>query len=105
MLKGRAKGRTTQISGCQSTISATAQRLNPDFQLIAREEQEIILHAINSLPEKYRIVLTLNAIDGISYKEVAETLNSSLTATESLLYRAKQQLKIVLSDFYAKNYN
>jgi RNA polymerase sigma-70 factor (ECF subfamily) len=57
------------------------------------------------LPEKYRIVLTLNAIDGISYKEVAETLNSSLTATESLLYRAKQQLKIVLSDFYAKNYN
>ncbi len=84
---------------------ATAQRLNPDFQLIAREEQEIILNAINSLPEKYRIVLTLNAIDGISYKEVAETLNSSLTATESLLYRAKQQLKIVLSDFYAKNYN
>jgi RNA polymerase sigma-70 factor (ECF subfamily) len=84
---------------------ATAQTMNPDFQLIAREEKEIVLNAINSLPEKYRIVLTLNAIDGISYKEVAETLNSSLTATESLLYRAKQQLKIVLSDFYDKNYN
>jgi RNA polymerase sigma-70 factor (ECF subfamily) len=83
---------------------AIEQTLHPDLQLIEHEEQTIILNAINSLPEKYRMVLTLNAIEGVSYKDVAETLNSSLSATESLLYRAKQQLKNVLSDFYAKNY-
>lgn len=80
------------------------QEILPDNALIEKEEFTIIHNAIQQLPENYKMVLLLNSIEGLSYKDLAEKIGHSIPATESLIYRAKQKLKVILTDYYEKNY-
>ncbi|MBP6089920.1 MAG: sigma-70 family RNA polymerase sigma factor [Crocinitomicaceae bacterium] len=81
------------------------KELLPDKVLIEKEEFTIIHNAIQQLPENYKVVLLLNSIEGLSYKDLAEKIGYSIPATESLIYRAKQKLKVILTDYYEKNYD
>ncbi len=45
------------------------------------------------LPEKYRLVLTLRELQGLSYRRIAQILNMSESAVETLLYRARLRFK------------
>jgi len=45
------------------------------------------------LPEKYRLVLTLRELQGLSYRGIASILNMSESAVETLLYRARLRFK------------
>src|SRR5207253_1242756 len=45
------------------------------------------------LPEKYRLVLTLRELQGLSYRRIASILNMSESAVETLLYRARLRFK------------
>ena len=47
---------------------------------------------INKLPEGYRFILNLYAIDGYSHKEIAEMLQISESTSSSQFYRAKKTL-------------
>jgi len=38
-----------------------------------------------------------------SYKEIADIMNISIPAVESLIFRAKHNMKKLLADFYKKN--
>jgi len=58
--------------------------------------------AIHKLPEAQRVVYTLNKIDDLSYKEVSEITDKSVSSIESLLFRAKKNLKKLLYDYYKK---
>ncbi|MBL7812858.1 MAG: sigma-70 family RNA polymerase sigma factor [Bacteroidetes bacterium] len=52
-----------------------------------------VLSALEGLPEKYRIVLNLYAIEKMSHKEIAEQLEISEGTSKSTLSRARQMLK------------
>jgi RNA polymerase sigma-70 factor (ECF subfamily) len=58
-----------------------------------RKKAEIVKKAVNELPEKQRIALVLSKYEEKSYKEIAEIMGVSLSAVESLIFRAKQNLK------------
>ena len=58
-------------------------------------------HAIEALPEHYREVLLLWAVEGLKYKEIAEVLGVALGTVMSRLYRARSMLTRELTD-YAK---
>src|SRR5213082_675615 len=45
------------------------------------------------LPEKYRLVLTLRELQGLSYRRIARILKMSESAVETLLYRARLRFK------------
>jgi len=45
------------------------------------------------LPEKYRLVLTLRELQGLSYRRIAAILKMSESAVETLLYRARLRFK------------
>ncbi len=75
---------------------------HPGVQLENKEKSEILFAAINTLPEAQRIVYTLNKIDDLSYKEVGEITNKSISSIESLLFRAKKNLRELLWDYYKK---
>lgn len=60
--------------------------------------------AVEELQEEYRLALLLWAIDGLSYKEIAEICDCALGTVMSRLYRARQQLGQRLMD-YAKARN
>lgn len=67
-------------------------------------EREIILHnAIDGLAENQKIAFTLHKYDGLSYKETAEVMGTSLSSVESLIHRAKQNLKKRLFNYYKNN--
>ncbi len=54
---------------------------------------EEILLLINQLPQGYRLVFNLNAIEGYSHKEIAEILNISESTSRSQLTRARRILQ------------
>lgn len=61
-------------------------------------DQDIKKH-IENLPEEYRTVLLLWALEDLSYKEIAEICNIPLGTVMSRLYRARQILSKELSRF------
>ena len=65
-----------------------------------KDRSKALFGAINSLPENQRVAFTLNKIDGRSYQEVAEIMETSLGAVESLIFRARKNLQNSLSSFY-----
>ena len=66
---------------------------NPEDLLLARERNQQITNALQSLPENQRIALILKRYDDLSYKEISRVLGCSIPAVESLLVRAKRTLQ------------
>lgn len=86
------------------TNSPSVEFDHPGIQLERKEHAEILFQAIGQLPENQRIAYTLNKIDGQAYAEVAEIMDQSISAVESLIFRANRNLRKLLADFYQKNY-
>jgi RNA polymerase sigma-70 factor (ECF subfamily) len=59
-------------------------------------------HAIADLPEPYRAVLLLWAVEGLKYREIAEVLDVALGTVMSRLYRARAILSEQLADLAAE---
>lgn len=60
-------------------------------------------HAIEDLPDHYREVLLLWAVEGLKYREVAEVLGVALGTVMSRLYRARGILSKELAGLAAEN--
>jgi RNA polymerase sigma-70 factor (ECF subfamily) len=60
---------------------------------------DFIISAINSLPEKYKVVLNLYLIEGFSHKEIATFLNITEVASRTQLMRGKTKLKGQLKQY------
>ncbi len=66
---------------------------HPGVLMEDKEAIQNLFQKINSLPHKQKTALILKTIDGLSQKEIAEVLKTSVKAVESLLSRAKANLK------------
>ncbi|HMK05332.1 MAG TPA: RNA polymerase sigma factor [Ferruginibacter sp.] len=73
---------------------------HPGIQLEKKQRASELFRALKQIPDKQRIAFTLHKLEGQSYQEVAEIMNTSLYAVESLMSRAKINLKKVLSKYY-----
>ena len=76
---------------------------HPGILLENKERAEKLFEAIDKLPDNQRIAFTLHKIEGLSYKEITEIMELSLSSIESLMFRAKKNLKKYLHDFYTKD--
>ena len=59
----------------------------------------IIQQALDSLLPNQKIAFILSKYEGFSYAEIGEIMNVSISSVESLLFRAKQQLKKELTPY------
>ena len=66
----------------------------PEFILEKNKVRDRIEIAFKSLPELYRKILKLRYEDGLSVKKIAEILELTFKATESLLFRARQSFRL-----------
>jgi RNA polymerase sigma-70 factor (ECF subfamily) len=73
---------------------------HPGVVLDNKENASVLLKAVAQLPENQRIAFTLNKIEGLSYQEVSDIMQSSVSSVESLMHRAKNNLKKKLEDHY-----
>jgi RNA polymerase sigma-70 factor (ECF subfamily) len=74
---------------------------HPGVVLEQRENAAMLFKAINELPEKQRIAFTLHKLEALSYQQVAAVLDTSLSSVESLMHRAKTNLRENLAEYYA----
>ncbi|WP_369994089.1 RNA polymerase sigma factor [Winogradskyella sp.] len=77
---------------------------HPGILLENKELNATLFKAINSLPESQSIIFTLHKVDGKSYQEIAEITDRSLSSVESVMFRAKKNLKKLLKDYYKNEY-
>jgi RNA polymerase sigma-70 factor (ECF subfamily) len=73
---------------------------HPGIDLLNKEKSAILFKALKKIPENQRIAFTLIKAEGLSYAEVGEIMKISTGAIESLIQRAKTNLKKILEVYY-----
>jgi RNA polymerase sigma-70 factor (ECF subfamily) len=68
-------------------------RTRPDSNIERSENKMMLKESINKLPENQRIAFILSKYQDLSYKEIADVMEVSLSSVESLLFRAKANLQ------------
>lgn len=72
---------------------------DPEKTLLNSELAETIQKAIEGLPENQRIAYTLSKLEGIKNDAIAEIMELSVSAVESLLFRAKKSVTEQLNNY------
>ena len=67
--------------------------VSPDATLLQQELQQAVDAAIAQLPETQRMAVILRRYEELSYEEIAEALDQSVSAVKSLLFRARTELR------------
>ncbi|HCY76109.1 MAG TPA: hypothetical protein DHV28_09335 [Ignavibacteriales bacterium] len=80
-------------------LPETYSSSTPFKELHQKEISETISKAVHSLPENQRVALLLHHFEGMKYAEIAGVMNTSVSAVESLLVRAKKTLREKLKLF------
>lgn len=84
-------------SGGQEAIFVQDQFNHPGVQLESKEEVAMIMNCINQLPDKQKTALILHKLEDKTQVEIAEIMESTPKAVESLVQRAKSNLKKIMS--------
>jgi RNA polymerase sigma-70 factor (ECF subfamily) len=66
---------------------------DPESHAARGETSRLVREAIDALPLRYREVLALRELEGLSYDEIASVLGISIGTVESRLHRARSRLK------------
>ena len=66
---------------------------------VPAEDTDLLERVLAELPEDYRLILTLREIQGLDYKELADTLDCSLDAVKARLKRARQRVDQITRHF------
>jgi RNA polymerase sigma-70 factor (ECF subfamily) len=69
-----------------------------ETMLASKQEFHLVETAFRKLPERQRTALMLKAWEGLSYAEISEVMKISVSAVESLIFRARKQLMDMLED-------
>jgi RNA polymerase sigma factor (sigma-70 family) len=69
---------------------------HPGIALEQKENAAKLFRAISQLPENQKIAFTLHKLEDLSYQEVSEVMKTTVPAVESLMHRAKMNLKKIL---------
>lgn len=103
----RSKKRKKRFAFVKSLFGAEGETVydKPDFvhpgvQLEHKEQAAYLFKAIEQLPENQRVAFTLCKVEHLSYTEAGEIMQLSVSAVESLMVRARQNLKKILADYY-----
>jgi RNA polymerase sigma factor (sigma-70 family) len=72
--------------------------VHPGIQLEQKEDAEMLSKAIEKLPDRQKAAFVLHQMEDLSYKEIAAAMNITVSAVDSLMSRAKKQLKDTLKN-------
>lgn len=85
------------VSDAPSEPSYTA---HPGVTMEQREKLALLFKALNRLPANQHIAWVLGEMDDLSYKEISAVMRISVSSVESLLVRARKNIKKILSGMY-----
>lgn len=67
------------------------------------EKLELLHQSIASLPKNQKVAFTLNKFENLSYKQISEIMEISLSSVEGLIHRAKRNVQKKVLKYYQKN--
>jgi len=73
--------------------AAEARTSDPECVAMRNATQEVVQHAINTLPARYRAVVILRHLQGMSVDEIAQTLDIPAGTVKTHLFRAREMLR------------
>jgi RNA polymerase sigma-70 factor, ECF subfamily len=92
---------TVQIDSPDAHIGALGSRLgtNPQKSALRKELAEKIQEALAQVPEKHRAILLLREVEGLSYEDLARTLEIPKGTVMSRLFHARAKVQKILSEY------
>jgi RNA polymerase sigma-70 factor, ECF subfamily len=99
----RAAGRRERRE--QAAFLDNRQAAGVENVLVAREFQRSVAQALDALPEKLRLVMTLAAIEGYNTGEVAKLTRLPEGTVKSRLFLARKKLAESMQCFVKKDHN
>lgn len=73
--------------------------LTVEEQIVRRERLAAIRSKVNALPERQRMAVIMHKYQQMDYRQIADVLKLSESATKSLLFRAYETLREQLKEF------
>lgn len=70
---------------------------HPGVELDQKENASRLFKAIEQLPDNQKTAFILHKLEDLSYLEISDVMKTSVPAVESLMHRAKQNLRRILS--------
>ena len=89
----------TKESGHGRGVLSSDLDKNPSANLGRRELAEYMQKAIEELPPYHRAVILMREVEGMSYADMADTLNISKGTVMSRLHHARQKLQTLLQPY------
>jgi len=77
-----------------------ADFIHPGITFENQERAAVLFKAIDRLPDHQKTAFTLCHVEGLSYQETSEVMRVSISSVESLLFRARQNLREYLRAYY-----
>ena len=98
----KVRGRERSLDGAPGAAERLADPRpadsRPELRLERAEFEERFERSVASLPEEQKSVFVLKFYEGLSYEEIARTLDVPAGTVMSRLARARQKLKALLAD-------
>ena len=88
-----------QVGSPADVLSAQKLSFNPQRVAQSSELRQRILVALSQLSDQHRTVLILREVEGLSYKEIADSMECPEGTVMSRLFHARRQMQELLSDF------
>lgn len=85
-----------EAGSAEGPVPAVSKMPAPGDRLAGAEVTEAVRQAIDSLPEKEKIVVILGEIQGMKYREIAEVLGIPVGTVKSRMSEATRRLRIAL---------
>jgi RNA polymerase sigma-70 factor, ECF subfamily len=82
-----------------TTLELPDGNLTAEQALVRRERMLAIRSKVDALPEQQRMAVIMHKYQQMDYKQIAEVLKKSESATKSLLFRAYESLREQLKEF------
>jgi RNA polymerase sigma-70 factor (ECF subfamily) len=82
-----------------STIELSDGKLTAEQAMVQRERMMAIRQKVEALPELQRMAVIMHKYQQMDYKQIAEVLKKSESATKSLLFRAYETLREQLKEY------
>lgn len=87
------KDKRRQVVPLEHTVLVAPSRENPEQHLEQLEQRNAVSHALQALPPAQREAFLLKHVDGLSYEEMAEMLEASVSALKMRVMRAREALQ------------
>ena len=81
------------------SLDVADARPNIEQEILRRERLHAIRKHVEALPERQRMAVMMHKYQELDYRQIAEVLHLSESATKSLLFRAYETLRENLKDF------